>query len=109
MASRVRVRVLNSVDLPTLGRPTSATIGSTDVTCPRPWRCARAIGRRAERVDDAAIIQQQQQAIGIHRRVGVAHLARADAADEGTGAAVQPVHVALVVRDHDRIAGHGRT
>src|SRR5438045_4174127 len=42
IASRVRVNRLNSVDLPTLGRPTSATMGSTKYS----WSRASLRGRR---------------------------------------------------------------
>src|SRR6185312_3656833 len=46
-ASRVRVSTLKSVDLPTLGRPTSATTGSIGPTLTRA--CGRGLSRQRER------------------------------------------------------------
>src|ERR1700744_2029199 len=98
MASRVRVRVLNSVDLPTLGRPTSATIGSTGRSaagpvfrcgCRRP--CGRGVGRAGGRTigtDDTAVIQQQHHAVRVDRRLCVTDLAGTYPADDGPGGLV---------------------
>src|ERR1700683_4809300 len=98
-ASRVPVMALNSVDLPTFGRPISATTGST-------LRRLFRRRRRAEGGHAAAVSDHDHGVVDRYWRVAGAILGHALARHEFTRGLVQPMQIPLIVRDHDGGAGH---
>src|SRR6056297_3691004 len=107
-ASRVRVSALNSVDLPTLGRPAITTIGSAERLISRDTGLrggAYAPGREL-----AVDIQYEQNIADDQRRACRCGLGRPLARDEFAGIGIQPVDVALVVGHRNESAlKHGPT
>src|SRR5690606_1366117 len=130
-ASRERVRTLNRVDLPTLGRPTRATTGSIagapyqvaaaqdKAACrkdqsPAPaarergWSRDAFLHRGTERGKIAARILDKNHIAADHRRTLDRVLADPLARGKRTIGEIQPVHVALKVADHRKVADNGR-
>src|SRR5690348_7677634 len=101
-ASRLRVSTLKRVDLPTFGRPTSATTGSM----------MRASSRRSVRGQtisaDTALGVFHVDGIADDQRLGANRLLRQPfACRQRAIAGLQPVHVAFHVTDHDVIPLYG--
>src|SRR5687767_8578901 len=97
-ASRVPVRALNSVDLPTFGRPTRATTGSM------AYGPQSACGPRcgAPGLDFPGISLHQQQVARRNRRVAHAAASRLAARQELPGRDIEPVQVTLEIADDQR-------
>src|SRR5690606_3937035 len=98
----VRVSALNSVDLPTFGRPTSATTGSMG----RPWPGASGLRPKGA---DAPVVVDHDHGISRHdpraRDAGAAPL---HPRDELAVRLVEEMDVALVVGDDDVVADDDR-
>src|SRR5436190_7831279 len=127
MASRVFVSVLNSVDLPTFGRPTIAMTGSMELlelgkpsasSAARSRRCGRRgftlrrarTGRRSVQGHDVApVIDQVEIACRGQRRIGDAIAARLGAACRQSRGAIEPVHVSLEIGDDHVVANDRRS
>src|SRR5687767_13616706 len=96
-ASRVPVSALNSVDLPTFGRPTRATTGS--MACGPGPRSARSPRCGAPGLDFAGIGLHQQQVARGDRRIAHAAAPRLAARQKLPGRDIEPVQVTLEVAD----------
>src|SRR5690242_8851311 len=100
MASRVPVSTLNRVDLPTLGRPTRATMGSM-------WLLLVLFARRDTVCPDATVVIHHDDLVALgDRRVADALPAASYPGDDCSGALVQEMNVPLEVGRHHRIIAH---
>src|SRR5581483_11098629 len=107
MAARLRVRRLNSVDLPTLGRPTKATTGFMRALCLRGASAALFLRQSESGQRSRHTADEKRLAIDNRRRP---YRSAADRRTRHQAAVVarEPMHVALVVGDRDHIAVNDR-
>src|SRR5688572_307194 len=91
-ASRVRVNTLNSVDLPTLGRPTRATTGSIEASLHAPGADAAL-----HVLDVREVADDERRRLD---RLATQSLAR----DELAFGQAEPMHIALAIADHHLVA-----
>src|SRR5580704_19034915 len=101
MAARVRVSALNSVDLPTLGRPTMARIGSISAGPGSASRraCRRRRGAKGGQIP--VVTKHEQQITGDDRRAADALFAVLGARYEGARGRVEPMYETAEVCDDD--------